>query len=147
MNADTFICVHLCSSVVKNNRQQLGAINMDKKYENLERNGVISMKTEGISQDEYELSSLTFKVNDFLQLIKESTNKNSDPYLDNLFSEGIKCEVLIPNKNWQEGKVRLSLEFIPDDTKGKEELQSDESTNNESESILDDLRRRIQQSS
>ncbi|MBD2130713.1 hypothetical protein H6F97_30835 [Microcoleus sp. FACHB-1] len=29
--------------------------------------------------------------------------------------EGVKCEVLRPGKNWQKGKVRLRMEFVPDE--------------------------------
>lgn len=29
--------------------------------------------------------------------------------------EGVKCEVLCPGENWQKGKVRLRMEFVPDE--------------------------------
>ena len=29
--------------------------------------------------------------------------------------EGVPCEVLAPNQSWQKGKVKISLEFIPDE--------------------------------
>jgi hypothetical protein len=29
--------------------------------------------------------------------------------------EGVKCEILRPGERWQKGKVRLRLEFVPDE--------------------------------
>lgn len=118
---------------------------MDNKYENLGRNEVVSVKAE----HRIVVSHTTFKVNEFAQAIKTqiSVNNGQQTMRDMWFAEGVECEVLSPGKDWRKGKVRVSLEFIPDEPEVEEELENDEPTNNESESMLDDLRRRIQQSS
>jgi len=59
----------------------------------------------------------TFKVSEFMTILQ---SKISD---EELFIEGIDCEVLSPGKNWRKGKVRLRLEFTPDQP--EEEDQSD----------------------
>ncbi|HLO50808.1 MAG TPA: KGK domain-containing protein [Kamptonema sp.] len=50
----------------------------------------------------------TFKVSELMTILQ---SKISD---EELFIEGIDCEVLSPGKNWRKGKVRLRLEFTPD---------------------------------
>ena len=46
-----------------------------------------------------------------------------------MFDRGLSCEVLRPGANWQKGKVRIRLEFCPD----------------EPESPLDDIRQTIKE--
>ena len=59
-----------------------------------------------------------------------------------LFNEGVDCEVLTPGKNWQKGKVKITISL---------EFQSDEPEievipeNSNSESSLDDIRRKLNQ--
>lgn len=52
----------------------------------------------------------TFKVIEFMTIIKEKLEEE-----ENLFIQGIDCEVLSPGKTWQRGKIRLRLEFFPED--------------------------------
>lgn len=62
------------------------------------------------------------------------------------FSEGIDCEVLqLGNKDWQKGKVKIkvSLEFCPDEQDVTDALESNELEINQLESPLDELRRTI----
>ena len=67
----------------------------------------------------------TFKVSELMTIIQ---SKISD---EELFIEGIDCEVLRPGKNWRKGKVRLRLEFAPDNSVDAEQpnfLESEEET-------------------
>jgi hypothetical protein len=48
--------------------------------------------------------------------------------------DGVECEMLSPNKSWRKGKVKISLEFIPDES-------------DEYESPLDEIRREMQNQS
>ena len=48
------------------------------------------------------------------------------------FISGMDCEVLKPNQNWQKGKVRIGLVFIPD---------VDEEEEPSEESPLDEIRK------
>lgn len=49
----------------------------------------------------------TFKVSEFLAMMQ---SKLEEEYL---FAEGMNCYVLQPNQPWQQGKVRISLQFVP----------------------------------
>lgn len=70
----------------------------------------------------------TFKVDTFMATIKSCLQGNQNPKQE-LFEQGISCEVLRPGAKWQKGKVRITLEFCPD----------------EPESPLDDIRQAIKQ--
>lgn len=50
----------------------------------------------------------TFKVSELMTILQ---SKISD---EELFIDGIECELLSPGQNWKKGKVRLRLEFTPD---------------------------------
>ncbi len=67
-------------------------------------------------------------------------------YISNLmwFTEGIDCEVLkLGAKDWQKGKVRIrvSLEFCPDEPETKETPAINQPEIGPTESPLDDIRR------
>jgi hypothetical protein len=49
------------------------------------------------------------------------------------FLDGADCNILSPGKNWRKGKIKVSLEFIPDESEGLE-----------SSSPLDEIRREMQ---
>jgi hypothetical protein len=62
------------------------------------------------------------------------------------FRDGIDCETLkIGAKGWQKGKVkiRVILEFCPDEPEVEETPQNNESETSQPESPLDDLRRQL----
>lgn len=59
------------------------------------------------------------------------------------FGDGVNCEVLkIGAKGWKKGKVRIrvSLEFCPDEPDIQEALESNQLLSNQLESPLDDIR-------
>jgi len=73
------------------------------------------------------LFTKTFKVSDFydwLCRIFYDSIVGSKEKKENFVGEGTDCHVLQPGQNWKKGKIRIAIEFIPD----------------ESESPLDDVR-------
>jgi len=51
----------------------------------------------------------TFKVSEFLTIMQSKLEE------ENIFGEGIECELLSPGQSWQKGKFRLRLEFLGED--------------------------------
>jgi len=83
--------------------------------------------------------------------IYELPNRGS-AYKVNLkwFDKGKDCEVLkISSKGWQKGKLRikLALEFCPDEPEVEEKSVSNEPETSQPESPLDDIRQMINQNS
>lgn len=74
------------------------------------------------------LTDTTFKVGAFVAKMKSQVQGDQKPTKE-LFDRGVSCEVLRPGANWQKGKVRIRLEFCPD----------------EPESPLDDIRQTIKE--
>lgn len=98
---------------------------MGNGFESLNQDDVMSIYPEVFQQLDV---SNTFKAVHLLETIKVYIGSNTIEA--SLFDKGIDCEVLrLGNKRWQNGKVRISLEFCPD----------------EPESPLDDLRQQLKQ--
>lgn len=101
---------------------------MNSEFEPLNHSDVVSTNFDTFSN--FEMSN-TFKVVELLEVIKAYSNVDGNESA--LFSEGLDCEVLKPGaKGWQKGKVRISLQFCPDQT-------------SESTSPLDDIRQNLKQ--
>jgi hypothetical protein len=91
----------------------------------------------------------TFKVMEVASyFVTKVYHENSDTWNEWL-DTGVECEVLkMDGHGWQKGKVRISLEFIPDEEEQEEEILE---ANLEEESIppklpqspLDDLRTQL----
>lgn len=60
------------------------------------------------------LNASTFRVGQFKQHFRGYKNALG-PAIEAWISEGIKCEILRPGEGWQKGKVRLQVQFIPDE--------------------------------
>lgn len=61
-------------------------------------------------------SETTYKVRDFLRIIKQifATLRNG-AYLEQCLEDGGECQVLKSNGGgWKTGKIRIRIEFIPD---------------------------------
>ncbi|HYW17989.1 MAG TPA: KGK domain-containing protein [Nodularia sp. (in: cyanobacteria)] len=99
---------------------------MGNTFEHLNHNEVVSVKPETFNNLEV---ARTFKVSDLLIAIMEcvkADNTNEAP----LYGSGLNCEVLkLGAMKWQTGKIRISLEFCPD----------------EPESALDDIRQQLKE--
>jgi hypothetical protein len=72
-------------------------------------------------EDNIVISHSTYIAEEFL---KQFRSRLGCPNKDQWTNEGVPCKILSPNQNWQKGKIRICLQFIPD----------------RSESVLDDLR-------
>ena len=97
---------------------------MEHKFEHLNHDEVVSVEANTFNNLDI---SKTFKVGDLLVAIKEYVNANKTNEA-RLYSKGLTCEVLkLDAQGWKKGKVRLALEFCPD----------------QPESLLDDIRQQL----
>lgn len=94
---------------------------MNKKFQVLSNSEVVSVK----EADQIVVSHTTFKVGEFLELLKRDYLYSDEA--EEWLGKGIGCEVLSPSKGWCRGKVKIGLIFCPD----------------EPESPLDDIRQQI----
>ncbi|MGA9380612.1 MAG: KGK domain-containing protein [Phormidium sp.] len=130
---------------------------MSEEFEILEPNEVVTILEE---DDDYlvVLSHNTFRAAEFVvranKPFSEGIVRNRSGYPSDLsdkwFYTGIDCEILKPGaKNWQKGKVRIrvSLEFCPDEPEIEEESLSNQLGVDPPESPLDDLRRMMNDNS
>ncbi|VEP16628.1 KGK family protein [Hyella patelloides LEGE 07179] len=76
------------------------------------------------SEDNILISHHTYTVEELLNAIGDQINYRKK---EKWCVEGVPCKMLAPNQSWQKGKVKISIEFIPD----------------EIESPLDELRKEI----
>ncbi|MGB3651892.1 MAG: KGK domain-containing protein [Rivularia sp. (in: cyanobacteria)] len=84
---------------------------MEKQFERLERNEVISVSAE--NSGNLEISS-TFKVLELLEVIQKYISFQMPEA--SLFDEGIDCEILkLGARGWKKGKVRICVEFCPEE--------------------------------
>ncbi|MBK4729272.1 KGK domain-containing protein [Oxynema sp. CENA135] len=77
---------------------------MQNGFESLGYDDVISTSASNL------MFQCTFKVSEFMALLQTKLEE------ENLFSEGLDCEVLSPGQKWRRGKVMLRLEFYPEGT-------------------------------
>jgi hypothetical protein len=107
---------------------------MSSKFKNLDQDVVISSN--------WNLSSLiynnTFKVVELLKAMQKSTGQS-----DEWFYKGVECEVLGLTQGWQKGKVRISIEFCPDEPELTNSSEENDEASSQPESPLDDIRRTI----
>jgi hypothetical protein len=83
---------------------------MHNQFEPLNYNEVVSVDTESFGN--LDLPN-TFKVVQLLTAIKEYIDFQETE--EQLFEKGIDCEVLkFGTQGWRKGKVRLTLEFSPE---------------------------------
>ena len=71
--------------------------------------------------DNVLISHNTFKTEEFLNRLGQNIGHNKK---EKWLNEGVPCKMLAPNQQWQTGKIKICLQFIPD----------------KPESILDDIR-------
>ncbi|BFM38493.1 KGK domain-containing protein [Synechocystis sp. LKSZ1] len=76
--------------------------------------------------DKIAIKHKTFTVKEFMQSFLQYIG-NSEPGKKWCF-DGVDCELLAPGQPWRKGKIKITLEFIPE----------------EPESPLDEIRREIQ---
>lgn len=115
---------------------------MSPTVKNLKPNEVISVQNQLQSKHNYLIPSTTLKVSEFVHQFGQFTNISGE-LMEAWLVDEIDCEVLkLSSGSWVKGKLKISLEFIPEEAETPETNQSEIS---ESESPLDDLRRELNQ--
>ena len=64
----------------------------------------------------------TYKAEEFLNRLGKHIDRNKK---EKWIEQGVDCKMLSPNQNWQKGKIKICLQFIPE----------------RPESVLDDIRK------
>jgi hypothetical protein len=114
---------------------------MEDKYESLEKEEIVSIKE---PLEKLFLPHTTFKVSELINTLGDKCLSADSP-AQKWFRDAVECEILTPGKNWRTGRVRLSLEFLPDKLEIEETPANNETKNKEPESPLDDLRQMMNQ--
>ncbi|MBE9044618.1 KGK family protein [Pleurocapsales cyanobacterium LEGE 10410] len=91
---------------------------MEETSKNFNGDEVVSIDNE---KENILINHRTYKVKDFLEKLSKNLDYNQGK---KWISEGVACEILSPNQSWQKGKIKICLQFIPE----------------QPESILDDIR-------
>lgn len=115
---------------------------MNNNFENLTSEDVVSVYAGQIL-----VTNRTFTVNELIlalmPIIKEKSGATWTEDKEQWFRDGLDCKMLKPGaKSWQRGKVKLTLEFAPEDLE-VETVESGNLENGKSESPLDDIRQRM----
>ena len=79
---------------------------------NLDKNDVVAVNTTqyGWVVIQYQ----TFKAGDFMTELKRYV-QGGGTAKEMILGEGLPCEVLKPGAPWRKGKIKVSLEFCPDE--------------------------------
>lgn len=56
--------------------------------------------------------SQTFTVQELAESIRRNKHESYNPWFD----EGMPCKVMRPGTGWQKGRLRISIEFRPDES-------------------------------
>lgn len=80
---------------------------MTEKIELLQQEDVIKLKDE---KTKWIMPHNTFTVSDFTAELLESYTSSEE--LKKWSTNGVEADVMTSDKSWQNGKVRLSIEFI-----------------------------------
>ena len=81
---------------------------MENIARDINDNEVISITNK---EDNILIDHHTYKAGDFVQKLKDNIHySKSGKWLE----EGVPCEILSPNHNWQNGKIKICVQFIPD---------------------------------
>lgn len=112
---------------------------MTDKFERLEREDVVSVYSGQIF-----VNNRTFTVNEFIAAFMPIVKEKSAPLTEEKekwFNEGLDCKILKPGaKRWRRGKVRISLEFEPEELEVAEASKSSEPEASKVISPLDNIR-------
>ncbi|AFZ10085.1 KGK family protein [Oscillatoria nigro-viridis PCC 7112] len=117
---------------------------MNDNFDSLKRDDVVS-----VYSDHILVTNRTFTISEFIAammtLIKEQKNQGEWTELKEMwFREGIDCKILKPGaKSWQRGKVRITLEFQPEELEVAEVTEIGKSADTKVVSPLDDLRQKM----
>ncbi|GGA05859.1 KGK domain-containing protein [Okeania sp. KiyG1] len=112
---------------------------MGNKFEHLRNDEVISVEEELHKNQPHIIKSTTFQVSELVQKLTERISSK-----ENLIFNGFDCKVLrLGSGGWVKGKIKLALEFYPDEQEVSQTSEKKLSKNSELESPLDDLRQKF----
>lgn len=109
---------------------------MVKRHERLENDAIVSLK----ALDRILMPHVTFKVSEFIERLGAVLGLLGEKW-EKWGFKGVESEILSPGKGWRKGKIRLTLEFLPDEPE-LEEIEANKEIP-QPESPLDDIRRMI----
>ena len=81
---------------------------MESSKRFIENNEVISVNRE----DNILISHHTYKAEEF---IRELGRRIDHHKMERWCIKGVPCEILTPNQGWKKGKVKITLQFCPDE--------------------------------
>ncbi len=94
--------------------------------------------------NEIFVKNRTFTFNEFLTEMKKALQAQLTEGRENWLTNGIDCKILKPGaKSWQRGKVRITLDFEPENLEVKESELNNQLVEDKEISPLDDLRQKI----
>ncbi|MBD2245640.1 KGK domain-containing protein [Nostoc sp. FACHB-888] len=96
-------------------------------------------------QETFENLPRTQIVFQLLREVKKFWSKHCTSSGSKVFDEGFECYVLIPNQQWRTGKIRVRLEFCPDEAEIEENQENNGLDINQERSPLDDLRQQLKE--
>lgn len=115
---------------------------MNNNFESLEHEDVVSVYTGQIF-----VTGRTFTVVEFITAMMQATKKQLGDLTDGRetwFGEGMECKILKPGaKSWQRGKIRLTLEFTPENLDVAEANECNGLQHSKIDSPLDDIRQKM----
>ena len=95
---------------------------MEDNNKIIQNNEVITIANK---EDNVLIGHHTYQASEFLNRLGEHIDRHKkEKWID----EGVPCKILSPNQNWQTGKIKICLQFIPDKV----------------ESVLDDIRQELE---
>ena len=98
-----------------------------------------------VYDNEIFVKNRTFTLNEFLTEMKKALQTQLTEERENCLTNGINCKILKPGaKSWQRGKVRITIEFEPENLEVKERELNNQFVEGKEVSLLDDLRQKIQ---
>lgn len=112
---------------------------MSNQFSRLDSEDVISVNPENFERLEV---SQTFTVKEIIEILQKyvgCVNKTDTKF----FTAGMDAKVLRPGDSWQKGKIRIGIEFCPDEATVKERVVKNHSGLNQETSPLDDLREKL----
>ncbi|MEP6490215.1 KGK family protein [Microcoleus vaginatus GB2-A3] len=114
---------------------------MKDNFDSLKRDDVVS-----VYSDHILVTNRTFTISEFIAammtLIKAEAGWTE--LKETWFREGIDCKILKPGaKSWQRGKVRITLEFQPEELEVGEIAETGKSADTKVVSPLEDLRQKM----
>lgn len=84
---------------------------MEYQPETIKPDTVISVSND----DQFLISHPTFRVDEFIRELSSRFYCDDDSSIKKWFEKGMECQALIPGKPWKKGRIRVCLEFIPDE--------------------------------